>query len=703
MGSPALLRTYGFSSGYRTGSNDLARELFEPALTRSTLYRRAAGFFASSIFNVLGPAFANFYSRGGSMQLVTSPVLGNEDMSALERIYVERCDSPYLTVDALCLALRAGRVDSSELFGAAVRIGVLELFIARPTNQTHHAIYHEKFGLFGSQRFLVGFSGSGNESGLALSASFERHEVFRSWGDVRERETIALMELQFEALLRNQTAGIEVMPLIDAYRGGWLERRMKVRNSESEGGTERVRTVDPEHIVQFSFPLFDHQKAARSKWAQAGGRGLLAMATGSGKTVTALSISSSLFDALERKWLAIVIAAPFIHLVDQWIEVAGQIGLAPIRCAEGSSRWQDELATAIYALNAQKRRLLSVATTSATLQSPVFQEQVRRIRAPLLFIGDEAHNYGSQGVAASLPKNAAYRIGLSATPERWMDPDGTRRIEDYFGPIVHRYGLAEALEDGVLTPYMYHPLLVSLEPDETERYEELTAKLAKFGISDEASDLTEGAKALLLKRARLLASARGKLPILRGLLEAHRNGSHMLIYCGDGRPEAGQDELPPRQIEEVVSIAEDVGITCALYTSETPPGRRGAILTDFDEGRIQALVAIRCLDEGVDVPSTRTAFILSSSTNPRQFIQRRGRVLRRSPRTGKTQAEIYDFFMVPGTSETDGEVSRAMAGAVKKQLDRVLEFSRLAINGPAARRELLTWTDRHGLLGLWGN
>ena len=635
------------------------------------------------------------------MQLVTSPILDHEDLSALERIYVERKASVFSTVDTLCAGLRAGRVDSGELFGAALRLGVLELYIARPTNQTRNAIYHEKFGLFGSQGLSVGFSGSGNESGLALRASFERHEVFRSWGDARERETVALMDLQFESLVRNKTDAIEVVPLIDAYRAGWLERRMKTKNNGSDVSSKGVRRFEAEHLVQFSFPLFEHQKSARSNWAQAGGRGLLAMATGSGKTVTALSITSSLYDALERKWLAIVIVAPFIHLVDQWIQVAAQVGLAPIRCAEGSSRWQDELATAVYALNAEQRRILSIATTSATLQSPAFKEQVRRIRAPLLIIGDEAHNYGSQKMAASLPANATYRIGLSATPERWMDPDGTRRVEEYFGPVVHRYGLAEALKDGILTPYMYHPVLVRLEPEETERYEELTAKLAKFGISDDKSDLTEGAKALLLRRARLLASARGKLPILRGLLEAHRNDSHMLIYCGDGRPEGGQDELPPRQIEEVVSIAEDVGITCALYTSETSPEQRGAILANFDEGRIQALVAIRCLDEGVDVPSTRIAFILSSSTNPRQFIQRRGRVLRRSPRTGKVQAEIYDFFMVPATSGADTDVSRAMVAAVKKQLDRVLEFSRLAINGPGARRELLNWTEQHGLLGIW--
>lgn len=696
------LRARGFMPGYRSGRDDLAREFFGEALQNATVYRRAAGFFASSVFGVLGPSFATFLGRGGRMTLVTSTVFEAGDVAAIERDFVGRAAQPYATVPALCTALASGTRNTSALFGAALRLGVLQVFVARPRSAVRHAVYHEKFGIFRDDRSMVAFSGSGNESGLALTGSFERHEVFCTWGDASERRAVESMVWQFDQLVRNETAGIEVRPLLDAYRNGWLERRMKSGGDEEETGAEAVQVPEPEHLVQFPFPLFQHQKDARREWAAAGGRGLLAMATGSGKTVTSLSIASNLYDAMEDRRLCIVIVAPFIHLVDQWIEVAAGVGLAPVRCAEGSGRWQDELSTAIYALNGRSRRILSIATTSATLQSATFQELLRRIRAPMLVIGDEAHNYGSAKVAACLPPQAAYRIGLSATPEKWMDPEGTGRITDYFGGIVHRYGLKEALDDGILTPYVYHPTLVALEPDEADKYEEYTAKLAKFGISDGADALSEGAKSLLLKRARLLASARGKMPVLRKMLEERRNDTHILIYCGDGRPEAGEDEMPPRQIEEVVAMAEELGIICALYTAQTPPDRRRAILKDFDAGRVQALVAIRCLDEGVDVPSTRTAFILSSSTNPRQFVQRRGRVLRRSPSTGKVRAEIIDFFMIPDASGMDDRLSNAMMGIVRKQLDRILEFSTLALNGPGARKELLGWTERHGLMGLWG-
>jgi len=696
------LRHHDFLTGYRSGRDDLARELFGAALTRATSYRRAAGFFSSSALRVLGGALGSFFERGGRATLVTSTVFEAQDLAAIERYYIDRMHGRYPTAEAVCRAMEERRSDTAAVFGAALSHGLIRVFVARPTSSIRHAVYHEKFGLFDDGRSVIAFSGSGNESGLALTGSYERHEVFRSWGDSSERGAVEMMARQFEALVRNETAGIQVRPLLNAYREGWLERRVKAGAEDVEVTTEPVRMSEPEHLVEFPFPLYEHQKVARRKWAGAGGRGLLAMATGSGKTITSLSIAATLYGALDDKWLCVVIVAPFIHLVDQWIEVAAGVGLSPVRCAEGSARWQDELSTAIYALNARSRRILSIATTSATLQTPAFQEQLHRIRAPMLIVGDEAHNYGSKRIAAALPEHAAYRVGLSATPDKWMDAEGTQRIKAYFGDVVHEYGLAEALQDEVLTPYTYHPMLVALEREEAEKYEEYSAKLAKFGISDDASDLSEGAKALLLKRSRLLAGARGKLPILRRLLEAKRNATHMLIYCGDGRPEAGEDEMPPRQIEEVVAIAEDLGIICALYTADTSSERRRAILADFDEGRIQALVAIRCLDEGVDVPSTKTAFILSSSTNPRQFIQRRGRVLRRSPATGKVRAEIFDFFMVPDATEMDGYISNALSGVVKKQLDRVLEFSTLALNGPGARRELLTWTDKHGLMGLWG-
>jgi superfamily II DNA or RNA helicase len=634
------------------------------------------------------------------MRLVTGALFEPADIEGLQRYFVDREPAPESIEQSLSV-LRGH--STATIFGRLLQAGQLQVFIAKPVDRVPHAIYHEKFAVFLDDSDALAIVGSGNESGNGWENSFERFEIFRSWSDSRERHAAHRMVAQFRALMNDATSGLKVAPLLQAYQEGWLEKRMVSFSDEKGTNSAGVRSTEPEVLVQAPFDLFEHQKSAARHWAAAKGKGLLEMATGSGKTVTALAIASRLHDALGASALTILIIAPFIHLVDQWIEVTKSFGLSPIRCAEGRTTWQDELSTAIYAVNNRKRHVLSVAVTAATLQSATFRDMISRIRGPILVIGDEVHNYGSAKIAAALPGNAAYRLGLSATPQKWMDPEGTARIYAYFGKTVQTYSMGDALRDRVLVPYRYHPLLVPLDYEEIDRYEEISTKLAKYGINEESSDLSDGAKALLMKRARILASARSKLPVLRDLLKQRVLDTHMLIYCGDGRPEADGDEVPARQIEEVLGILDEFGIMAASYTADTPPESRRQILRDFDEGRIQALVAIRCLDEGVDVPSTRTAFILSSSTNPRQFIQRRGRVLRRSPGTGKRQAEIYDFFVIPVTGpEGSGAISKLMQGVVRRQLDRVLEFSSLALNGPEARSDLLAWTKKHGLVGLWG-
>jgi superfamily II DNA or RNA helicase len=305
----------------------------------------------------------------------------------------------------------------------------------------------------------------------------------------------------------------------------------------------------------------------------------------------------------------------------------------------------------------------------------------------MLLIGDEAHTYGSTVYSDALPAVATYRLGLSATPERSMDEEGTRRLVEYFGPVVYQYGLREALRDGVLTPYRYSPLVVQLTDEEVEKYVELTKDIARYGggntDDDAANDVV---KRLLIKRARVVASAQRKISALRDALSGRRRESHILVYCGDGSVIGPDGSELVRQVREVVRVVgSDLGMGVDSYTAETPPDERRRLLDDFSRGDLQVLVAIRCLDEGVDVPATRTAYLLASSTNPRQFVQRRGRVLRRYP--GKVRAEVFDFFAT-GPFDAFPENSsefRALRGLVRGQLARVEEFADLAENGPVAR------------------
>lgn len=713
VGGQLLLSVINLRSSYRTDVDDFAQDLFRPALGAARQYDRATGFFSSACFGVLAEPFSDFFVSGGRMTLITSPLLSAADLDAIERVYVGR-DVSGIPSNPMA-ALRSGKLPAPLAFGHLLYTGQLQAYIAKPQSTYEQAIYHEKFGLLSDERGnTIGFSGSLNDSELALKANFERLETFSSWASQDARRKVAVFREQFRRLVDNETSRLEVQPLISAYGKGWLRQRpMDERTQPMAKPMISTRSTSIEALVPSPRRLFEHQEQAISDWARAEGRGIFAIATGGGKTITALSLASRLFDSLGGRPMCIVVVAPFIHLVDQWREVAKEFGLDPIRCAVSEKNWRAELATAVHALNSGHRKVLSIAVTAATLQRPAFQEILGRVRVHMLVIGDEVHNYGAPRIQAALPKQATFRVGLSATPERWLDEEGTKAIHAYFGIVVSTYTLANAIRDGILTPYDYFPIIVELEPEEAAEYAELSAALARYSVTGEEGSLSTPAKMLLLKRARLLGSARGKLPQLRRLLERRRQGTHILIYCGDGRSDVGEmglteggendEDESMRQVDAVVKmIAEDLGMSCARYTSETAPEDRTEILRHFDSGLIQVLVAIRCLDEGVDVPSTRTAFILASSTNPRQFIQRRGRVLRRSPKTGKEFAEIYDFFVVPPAPGVDDSLSIATTRKLfSTQLRRVVEFSTSARNGGVARAPLLRLTERLKIVEVW--
>ena len=310
------------------------------------------------------------------------------------------------------------------------------------------------------------------------------------------------------------------------------------------------------------------------------------------------------------------------------------------------------------------------------------------------------HNYGAVVSFSALPKNATARVGLSATPDRPYDQAGNERSRDYFGDTVFKYGLREAIGNQILTPYRYFPTVVELDESEIDQYAELTKRILRFAGDDSEEDfINEVKKRLLIQRARVIATVRAKLVRLRSLLSERVSESHILVYCGDGSLEGREGKTLVRQIDEAITIiGRDLGMRCGRYTAETSAKRRRDLLKQFATGELQVLVAIRCLDEGVDIPATRTAFMLASSTNPRQFVQRRGRVLRLHE--GKTRAEIFDFFVTfPKSIYTQNHPLFHMArGLVQKQLSRVLEFATLATNGPSARNELLTLREHFNLL-----
>ncbi|WP_414571900.1 DNA phosphorothioation system restriction enzyme [Nostoc sp. CCY 9925] len=451
-----------------------------------------------------------------------------------------------------------------------------------------------------------------------------------------------------------------------------------------------------------SLQLRQYQQEAIASWFANNGRGTLKMATGSGKTITALAIACELYQQINLQVLLVV--CPYRHLVTQWARECEKFNLQPILAFENLRTWQSQLSTQIYNLRSGSQRFVTVITTNSTLIGDGFQSQLKYFPAKTLIIGDEAHNLGAPKLEESLPRRVGLRLALSATPERYFDDLGTQSLFDYFGPVLQpEFTLRDAIACGALVHYLYYPVLVELTEAESIAYLKLTKRIGRSLLyrereNGQAGDFedNEDLKPLLMQRARLIGAAENKLNALRDLMSTRRETSHTLFYCSDGSQEAGQ-RSSLRQLKAVAKIlGVDLGYKVSTYTAQTSLEEREILRHQFESGELQGLVAIRCLDEGVDIPAIKTAVILSSSGNPRQFIQRRGRVLR--PHPAKERATIFDMIVLP--PDLDRETIEVERNLLKKELRRFVEFADLADNAGEARMKLLDLQKRYGLLDI---
>jgi DNA phosphorothioation system restriction enzyme len=443
--------------------------------------------------------------------------------------------------------------------------------------------------------------------------------------------------------------------------------------------------------------LRSYQQQAIDNWFQNQGRGTLKMATGSGKTITALAIAHQLYRQIGLQVLLVI--CPFRHLVTQWGRECEKFQLQPILACESIHKWQSKFSYQLARIYTGQQQFLTIVTTNETLITPGFQSQLKYLPDRTLIIGDEVHNLGAKKRTDSLPRNVGLRLALSATPERYYDEIGTQNIRDYFGDILQpEFTLKDAIDCGALVHYLYYPILVELTTAESERYLQLTRAISRKllynsqnrQVGDNRFD-TPDLTPLLMQRARLVGAAANKLTALRTLMQDRLDTSHTLFYCGDGSSDSTQ------QLNAVTHLlGTELGYRVNTYTSTTSSLDREQLRQQFESGVLQGLVAIRCLDEGIDIPAIKHAIILASSTNPRQFIQRRGRILR--PDLGKERATLYDMVVLP--PELDRETLEIERSLLKKELLRLIEFADLADNAAAARSQLLALQKRYGLLDI---
>lgn len=692
---------------YRTGRDDLLRDFLVPCLETAALYQRAAGYFSSAGLSLAARGVASLAQRRGRMQLVVSPYLEPDDIAVLERA----AENPAAALRAIAAktladiedALTRDRLNALAWLAAARLLEIKLALRFNPSGSYSRGIFHAKTGIFtdtiGNK---VSFNGSANETAGGLLENFEHLDVFRSWQDPEGRVRAAIDD--FESLWENKAPGLRVIDFTDAGR----DLLARYRNPEKPPPGLSVDEVrEPRSGAVLSLPvgleLRPYQKDAIRAWIKAGGRGIFAMATGSGKTLTALVLASKVSE--RNRPLVLIVVCPFINLCRQWIKEIAAFGVDAVACFEGRDRWQPKLEEGYQRLTAGLDHTLVVVSTNATFQSEPFQRRLRpRVEAGNvhhLLIADEVHNLGADHARDALPDGIAMRLGLSATPERHFDPVGTAAVLEYFGAIVFEYSLTQAIAEGRLCRYRYHPVLVELTDEESDEYLEITTRLARFFHGDTVDEeLNQAAMQLLIRRARIIGAAANKLMALDQVIRAlPQPPEKAIFYCGDGRT---KDAIRQDEVKQIMAVSkllgESHGLRVRNFTFREIPEEREAILRDLESGFLDGVVAIRCLDEGIDLPDLRMGFLLASSTNPRQFVQRRGRLLRNAP--GKERSEIYDFFVSPPDlgGELDAAAFNLERSFLQRGLSRAVEFCRTAENGPEALAMLLPLRKKYNLL-----
>ena len=713
------LKDKNIKSEYRSLIDNVVQEFYIPLLQEAVSYKRAVGFFSSSALVEISKGIADMASSGGKIEIIASPYLSDEDISAIKSGYEKR---DHIIETALLRQLSDDHADyySMErlnLLANLIADGVMDIRIAYTDRQGVLGMYHEKMGIIAdADGNHVAFSGSMNESRIAMSINYETIDVFCDWKS-DEAERVKLKENAFYAMWNNVEPSLQVMEfpriseaLIEKYRrkkpnydidGEQFQKRIKSYNNLVMEDTGYYGTCPMGARIPADVSLHDYQKEAISVWVGENYHGIFDMATGTGKTYTGLGAVSKLSEDLDNE-LAVVIVAPYQHLVEQWVEDICRFNMKPIIAFSSSPQkdWKKRLSKAILDQRIRRdKKFFCLVCTNATFTNAYVQDQISRIRTPVLLVVDEAHNFGARTYARLLDDRFTYRLALSATLERHRDEEGTALLYSFFGKKCIEYSLERAIDEDKLTPYKYYPVLVYLSDIELESYEQLSYEMAKCMIKgkDGKYKLNKHGEILALKRSRVVAGAVQKLDALRQTIQDYKNDNNILVYCGathivDESEDDSDDESELRQIEAVTGIlGNELGMSVAKFTSEESIETRALIKEHFQNGNLQAIVAIKCLDEGVNIPGIRTAFILASTTNPKEYIQRRGRVLRKAK--NKPFAEIYDFVTLPRTLDSVSGLTIEQANRdktlVRNELARIKEFGRLAMNSMEANE--LIW------------
>jgi superfamily II DNA or RNA helicase len=699
---------------YRTGSDDEPIQFYMDGLCNSNSFDLLLGYFSSAAINILSLGFATFLYSGGKIRMIVNNVLSQEDKDAI--IAARAVEARNIAIDLADIRQLKSTLNEYgkhffECLAWLIANEKIQIKIIKPNRG--RGIAHYKSGIFSDGTNSVGFKASCNFTAYGLLENLEELDAFLSWENSRSSKMINRQKEYFEKIFTGKADFVDYLDVEDvavAIRKEFGSKSLnelviqekdlsekKNRVMENKGvmkSFEKAITQIEEIVREPRFPYpsgpREYQKIAYQNWLKNGYQGIFAMATGTGKTIT--SLNCLLSEYKKGKTYRAVIIVPTIALQEQWKSECNKFNFKNIVTVSSKENWNEDLGffnTATKLIDAS----FIVIVTYASFNRPNFQAHFKQLPIDTILIADEVHNMGSITISKMLPQiHLKKRIGLSATPNRKFDEEGNNAIEEFFNdhpPYTYSFSMQQALNLGWLCKYTYYPHIVYLNEEELKEYIKISKQLLKY-IDPKTHTYKKIPEVdiLLLQRKRIIHKAKNKIPAFRSILKSEfkKNGNlkYTLVYAPEGleadyskTDTDNENDEDIRLINEYTKIVSDTDETLMVkqYTSVTK--NRSEILKDYESGKIDVLTSMKCLDEGVDVPKSRLAIFCSSTGNPRQFIQRRGRVLR--VHNEKVHAVIHDLVVVPkiDVEESNYEMERNL---VRKELERVVDFSNLSMN-----------------------
>lgn len=699
------------------GENKPVRFYLE-CLKNSSRFDLRLGYFSSSAIQVLSLGFAKFIHSGGKVRIITNHYLSEKDKKEL-LVETDKYDYDYsyieskITQDVVELeSILSSR--EQHFFDCLKYLLNNGQLVLKPVKIKPGKLSHYKEGIFSDGENQVYFNGSCNFTYSGLIENGESLGIKRSWGSPEEQLKItneteklnnifAEKDKNHEYLTADQIEGVIQQKGLSKDLEGLVREEHQLYQA-SNGSKDNLNELLKKERESFkswikkelNIPIFPHEKPydyqieAYKKWIENDKKGIFAMATGTGKTITALNCLLNEYRDNPNNIYQAIVLVPTITLVEQWEEEALEFNFKKILKISSRNNWRKRLATLLTTAQRIPTSFFLISTY-ATFTSEQFQTYIKKLPDQTLFIADEAHNMGASSVLKVLDNIPSQkRIGLSATPKRIYDPEGTEKIEDFFSdkePYTFPYSMDKAIKNDRLCRYEYYPHIVELTPEELGKYVKLSKKIAKQYFIESDIDKNSNLQRLLLARKRIVHKASNKLDkaveILKNRYAKEGDLKYTFVYAPEGSdPEIDEEYLENEEEAKLINqyMMAIAKIDDSIMVNKVVGGmnNRDQILNQFSNGDIHVLASMKCLDEGVNIPRTEYAIFCSSTGNPRQFIQRRGRILR--THGDKTSATIHDLVVTPLLNERDSETFQTEKKLVENELERVMYFASLSRN-----------------------